>query len=87
MTPLGYALLVLGALCGYLVWRKSRRLLYSIFAAVAPPMIVLAAVRVFVAQGALESIAQAKSESILKTILLLGVIVGLCVVVYVFRQK
>ena len=87
MIPLEYALLVLGALCGYLVWRRRSKLLHSILAAIAIPMIVLAAIRGFVDYAVLQSIVRVEFEIVLKTILLSGVIVALCTVVYVHREK
>jgi len=78
-ATLGYALMVLGALCGYLVWSTSGKLPHSIFLAIAVPLTVLGVIRMFVADEL--------PEDVLKTVMLLGVIVALGAVVYLNRGK
>ena len=79
LTPLTYALLVLGALCGYLTWRASGKLLHSTILALAVPLTVLGVIRLVVAGES--------SESFLKTVLLLGVIIALGALVYMKRGE
>ena len=79
MRPLGYALLILGALCGYLVWRTNGKPLLSIFSAFAVPLTVLGAIHLLIYGGL--------SEDALKTVMLLGVILALAAVVILGRRK
>ena len=79
MRPLGYALLILGALCGYLVWRTNGKPLLSVFIALTVPLTVLGVIHVLIYGGL--------SEDALKTVLLIGVLVALATVVILYRGK
>lgn len=78
-TPLAYALLVLGALCGYLAWRASGKLLVSAVFALAVPLAIWGGIGIFIA-GEL-------SGGLAKTAMLIGVITALGAVVYLNRGK
>jgi len=79
MRPLEYALLILGPLCGYLIWRTNGKPLLSVFTALAVPLTVLGAIHILIDGG--------PSEDVSKTILLLGVLVALAAVVIFCRGK
>ena len=79
MTLFGYLIVLLGIGCGVLVWRATKRLWHSIFAAIAVPMI---GVIVF---GAL--LGRETFESTNPFLILVGAIIAIAILAFLYRKK